>query len=152
MAKYFSNDSNAPLPERVHVGAVLGIFHKEQVLFDLRLDGGWGLIGGALEIGESLVDCAKREALEETGLEITDVELIGVFSQPDRIICRHGETVQLLTTCFAASVTEPKLKISEESRELRFFSKGELDSVEVVPTHQVIVPYLFDRDRWPTMA
>lgn len=152
MTTYFSNDSSAPTPNRIHAGGVLAIYHEERVLLDLRRDGGWGLIGGALEIGESLVECAKREAQEETGLKINELDLLGIFSQPDRIISRFGESVQLLTTCFATHISEPKLRISNESQQLQFFSRAELDSLDIVPTHQVIIPYLFEREAWPVMS
>ena len=38
---------------------------------------------------------------------------------------------------------EPKMVISEESKELRFFSKEELKNIEVVITHSDIVEDLF---------
>ncbi|NCO04846.1 MAG: NUDIX domain-containing protein [Candidatus Magasanikbacteria bacterium] len=33
----------------------------------------WTIPGGGLEYGETIADCAKREAKEETGLDITDI-------------------------------------------------------------------------------
>jgi len=40
----------------------------------------WGLPGGSIEPGESLEDCARREALEEIGLIAGKIELLDVFS------------------------------------------------------------------------
>ncbi len=37
-------------------------------------DGEYSLPGGHLEYMESFADCARREVLEETGIEITDIE------------------------------------------------------------------------------
>lgn len=36
-------------------------------------DGCWSIPGGHLEFGETFKQCARREALEETGLEITNI-------------------------------------------------------------------------------
>lgn len=36
-------------------------------------EGTWTVPGGHLEMGESVQDCARREVLEETGLELTKV-------------------------------------------------------------------------------
>lgn len=152
MTSYHYNDAEAPEADRIHAGAVIAIFHNGRVLLDLRIDGGWGLIGGALEIGESLIDCARREAAEETGLEIGDLKLLGVFSDPSRVIVRSDKTLQLVTTCFATTIPHADLQKSEESRDLRYFTEAELGSLEIVPTHRVIVPYLFREEKWPILS
>ncbi|MBW4604289.1 MAG: NUDIX domain-containing protein [Calothrix sp. FI2-JRJ7] len=40
----------------------------------------WGLIGGSMSVGESLEETARREAYEETGLELLDLEWFRLFS------------------------------------------------------------------------
>ena len=45
---------------------------------------GWALPGGFVDIGETVEEAVAREALEETGLSITDLRLVGVYSNPNR--------------------------------------------------------------------
>ena len=45
---------------------------------------GWALPGGFVDYGESLESAAAREAREETSLEISDLTLLGCYSDPSR--------------------------------------------------------------------
>jgi 8-oxo-dGTP pyrophosphatase MutT (NUDIX family) len=50
---------------------------------------GWFLPGGTPEAGESLVETARREAQEETGVPIRDVTLLGIYSSLDGSESNH---------------------------------------------------------------
>ena len=46
--------------------------------------GFWGLPGGYVSWDESVEDAVKREAKEETTLDVSNLKLIGVYSNPKR--------------------------------------------------------------------
>jgi 8-oxo-dGTP pyrophosphatase MutT (NUDIX family) len=67
---------------RIGVGVVIR-GSGDTILLERRCDcGWWGLPGGRVEPGESLVDAAVREVREETGLAVEVTHLIGVYSDP----------------------------------------------------------------------
>ena len=45
-------------------------------------DGSWDLIGGSMEPGETFEETARREVLEEIGVELGDLEPLEVYSGP----------------------------------------------------------------------
>ncbi len=63
--------------ERPKVGVGVCIVKDNQMLMGKRLnshgEGDWAFPGGHLEFGESLIECARREVAEETGLIITNI-------------------------------------------------------------------------------
>ena len=75
----------AGMPSRLGVGANAIIFDDDGgILLEKRSDNGWwGLPGGHVEIGESAQDAVVREVLEETGLVVEIMRLVGVYSHPD---------------------------------------------------------------------
>ena len=64
---------------------------------------GWALPGGFVDEGESLASAAKREAKEETGLEVELEEQFFTYSEPTRDPRRHT----LSTVYLARATGEP---------------------------------------------
>jgi ADP-ribose pyrophosphatase YjhB (NUDIX family) len=46
-------------------------------------DDGWGILGGAVDVGERPADAAVREAREEIGVDVQLVRLLDVLGGPD---------------------------------------------------------------------
>ena len=68
------------MKEKLKRGVAVIIERNGKILLGKRCEGWangtWTLIGGKLGSGENFVDAAKREAKEETSLEIDDLELV----------------------------------------------------------------------------
>lgn len=82
----------------------------------------WSLIGGELEIDESLIDCLNREVKEETALVVTNFKLFGVFSDPSRIIeYPDGNVIRSITIAYIIEVEDAtQIQVSQESHKLEF--------------------------------
>lgn len=62
-------------------GVGVGILNEQgEILLQKKLDGRWGIPGGFMELGESTEQAGRREVLEETGLEIGEMQLVTVVS------------------------------------------------------------------------
>jgi 8-oxo-dGTP diphosphatase len=59
---------------------------------------GWALPGGFIDYGEAAETAARREAIEEIGLTIRLVELLGVYSDPERDPRQHTMSVVYIAT------------------------------------------------------
>lgn len=55
--------------------------------------GTWGHPGGHLEFNESFEDCAAREVLEETGLEVTDIRFLTAINNANMEGGKHYVTI-----------------------------------------------------------
>ena len=101
----------------------------EQVLLEERSDFKiWGLPGGTADPGEDIIGAAKREALEETGLSISNPIPFGFSSSPDleRIEFPNGDRLHSFNLLFYTHDYSGELNISEESLNLQWFDLHEL--------------------------
>ncbi len=82
---------------------------------------GWALPGGFVDYDESLEQAAKREAKEETSLEIQIVNQMFTYSDPERDPRFHTITTVFVAT--AKGIPEAK----DDAAEIGVFSREEID-------------------------
>ena len=145
VVKFYRGDPNAPkTTQRAHLGANAIITCKGKLLLEKRRDSDlWGLVGGGVKNYETEEQALIREIYEELGLRISKDRLkkLGVYGEPGRIAAYcDGSIWRMVIVAFGLELKEePQMTISAESRELRFFSKEELQNIEIVVTHSDIV-------------
>jgi 8-oxo-dGTP diphosphatase len=74
---------------------------------------GWVIPGGFVEYGETAEQAARREAQEEVGLEVQLVELLGVYSDPDRDPRQHTLSVVYIATATGEPIAGDDAKASQ---------------------------------------
>ncbi|MFF0042572.1 NUDIX domain-containing protein [Streptomyces mirabilis] len=133
---YF-NDPAAPKANSI-VPAVTAFVVNDagDVLLEQRSDNGrWGMPGGAQEVGENIAGTVVREVLEETGIHVEVVGLVGIFTDPGHVIAfADGEVRQEFSLCFRARPIGGEIKVSSESFAVQWVRRAELDSLDISPT------------------
>ena len=127
-----------------HLGANAIITCKGRLLLEKRRDSDiWGLVGGGCKKWETGQEAIAREVYEELGLRVpTDrFRKLTVYDNPGRIAAfRDGSIWRMVIVVYALDFEEePAMRISNESKELRFFSREELPEIEIAVTHRDIV-------------
>jgi 8-oxo-dGTP pyrophosphatase MutT (NUDIX family) len=153
IASFFYADPDAPRPNRPRKVAVTALIENERrLLFERRADAPlWGLIAGGVLDDETLEDALRREVNEETGLQISNYDFFGTFSDPSRV-ARYpdGNIMRLLTLAYRVNVADTsEMRTSPESVELRFFARDDLPTDELVATHRPIIARYLSNDTPP---
>ena len=142
---FYRGDPNAPRPTMpAHLGANVILTCQGKLLLERRRDSDtWGLVGGGVKKSETELQAIAREIREELGIRIPQDKFtrLAVYGEPGRIAAfKDGSIWRMVIVVFGLDLPEePKMTISAESRELRFFTKEELKDVEIVVTHSDIV-------------
>lgn len=142
---YRGDPKNAPRTTMpAHLGANAILVWEDKLLLERRRDSNtWGLVGGGCKKTETGRDAIAREVYEELGVRIpkTEFEKLSVYDDPGRIAAyRDGSIWHMVIVVYGYTFREePVLRISKESRELRFFTKEELKDITIAVTHEDIV-------------
>ena len=154
IVKFYRGDPNAPKTTMpAHLGANVLVICNGKLLLEKRRDSDvWGLVGGGVKKQETELQAITREVYEELGLRISPdrFEKLRVYGEPGRIAAyQDGSIWRMVIVVYCLQLEEePAMKISKESKQLRFFTKEELKNVEIVVTHSDIVEdWFLSQDR-----
>lgn len=111
--------------------------------------GKYGLPGGQLEIGETLIQCAQREFTEETGYIAENITLVGISHKPETHAGNSVVRFVYRTNKIHASEIRPELDISLLSKnEIAALSRSDkirgadiLDLLELGSTKLTVSTY-----------
>ena len=131
-----------------HLGSNAILTWDGKLLLEKRRDSDiWGMPGGGCKKWETGREAIAREIYEELGIWIPKEAFtkLKVYDNPGRIAAfRDGSIWRMVIVMYGYEFKEePKMRISAESKDLRFFSKEEISNIEIAITHRDIVEELF---------
>lgn len=94
---------------------------------------GWALPGGFVDMGESLEDAARREAKEETNLELENLRQMHTYSDPKRDPRFHT-----VSTVFIAK-GQGKPQSGDDAKNLKIVPYADLLKIDYAFDHKEVV-------------
>ncbi len=118
--------------------AVDGILQKDGKILLIRRAGrtfhnSWALPGGILEEGETVEEALTREMLEELGVEVKIIEILGVYSKPNRDPREH--TISVAFICDY----EGKPEAGDDAASFGDFEVGMAPELDLAFDHKQII-------------
>ena len=127
------------MSKRPAIGVGIIITKGDQVLLLKRKyvhgDGSWSTPGGHLEFGESLEECAIREAKEETAVDITDVKFRAITNDVFERDGMHYITIWMEGRYLSG---EPVVNDPHEMAEVGWFAWDALPETLFLPLQNLL--------------
>ena len=119
---------------QVRVGVAAVIFREGRILLGERIGSHgantWATPGGHLELGESIEECAQRETLEETGLEVVAFKKLGFTNDIFEKEGKHYVTLYVVATSTSG---EPQVMEPHQCKQWQWFDLDELPEPLFLP-------------------
>ena len=124
------------MPDYPRIGVSIAVRRGGRVLLAKRgkapMAGRWAFPGGAVELGETLEDAARRELCEETGLTAQNLVFLGFADRISRdeegSVSHHYVLARFLCAAFEGTPTA-----GDDAAELRWATLKEATQLETVP-------------------
>jgi ADP-ribose pyrophosphatase YjhB (NUDIX family) len=128
----FYDDPTAPAANSLvpSVNVVVTNSDSEVLLIRRSDNQNWAVPGGAIDLGESMVQAAVRETNEETGVDCSITGLVGIYTDPQHVILytSNGEVRQEFSILLTARATSGVPTPGDESTEVRWVPQADLGS------------------------
>jgi 8-oxo-dGTP diphosphatase len=98
------------------------------------------LPGGFVNEGETVEEAMKREAIEETSLEVEPVDILGVYSDPKRDPRKH-----ILTVVFIGIIVGGSEKAGDDAASIEWVKIADIQQQQIAFDHAQI---LHDYCQW----
>ena len=151
----YYNDPAGPKANSIVVAVAAAVRNAQgELLLIKRSDNGlWALPGGGQDIGESVVQAARREVYEETGVDVEITGLSGIYSDPRHVIAYDdGEVRQEFSLCFHAKPVSGEPRSSSESSEARWVSPDSLQNLKIHPSMQLRINHALEQESQPYLG
>ncbi len=125
---------------KIRLGCSAIIFDetKTKVLLTERADNKqWCLPSGGVDPGETVEETCIREVYEETGLHVNVKGLVGVYSDPHRLVeYPDGNKAHVVALSFVAEIIGGELGLSDETTDFGYFCIEEMDMLDMLLNHK----------------
>lgn len=98
------------------------------------------LPGGFVNEGETAEDAMKREAMEETSLEVEPIDILGVYSDPKRDPRKH-----IMTVAFVGIIVGGSGKAGDDAASIEWVELADVERQQFAFDHATI---LCDYKKW----
>jgi bifunctional NMN adenylyltransferase/nudix hydrolase len=125
---------------RINPTVDVAIERGGQVLLAHKTEDGdnqWRFVGGFIDAKETAEQAARREAAEETGAAVGNLEYI--ISTPIDDWRYRGTNQSIFTTFFAAKYLQGPCTAADDVQAVKWFDIVQLDESVLVPEHRVLL-------------
>ncbi len=118
------------------VAVAVCIMQGDQILLVRRgmdpMRGLWAMPAGFMDYDEDPQAAARREALEETGLNVQIDRLLDVFHTP------NDGGVANIVIVYAASITGGEMRAADDAEDVAWFGKDSVPEVAFIPSQTIV--------------
>jgi len=98
------------------------------------------LPGGFVNEGETVEDAMKRETMEETSLEVEPIDILGVYSDPERDPRKH-----IMSVVFVGIIVGGSDRAGDDAESIEWVDLADIERQQIAFDHATI---LRDYKKW----